>query len=103
MSKRKKRLRIDFTLEEVTPIGEDKGGKYYRFRMVPDKRLWERAEIRGQKGYLNKFDNIFISDKEMAEAVKTMKNIPITISTVDIGTEQEYLEKSKKRVRNRKE
>lgn len=101
MNKTKKKIRIDFTLEEVTPIGEDKDAKYYRFRMVPDKRSWERTEISGEKGYLNKFDNIFISDKEMAQAAKTMKNIPITVTSEEIGNEQEYIEKSGKRVRKK--
>lgn len=99
MKSKKKKGRMDFTIEEIIPVGEDKNGKYYRFRMVPDKRSWKRAEIGGKSGYLNKFDNTFIPDEEMAKAAKTLKGVPIVVSTVDIGTETEYLEKSKKRVR----
>lgn len=98
-SKKRKRGRIDFTIEQITPIGRDKEGSYYRIRMVPDKRSWERTEIKGEKGYLNKFDKGFIPDKEFAKSVKTMKNIPITITHVRIGKEQEYIEKSRKRVK----
>ena len=98
MGESKKKLRIDFTIEEVVPLGEDKNATIFRFRLVPDKRIWKRVDQDEKKGYLNKIDKIFISDEVRAEAAKTMKGIPITVSTVNIGTEREYLEKSKKRV-----
>lgn len=87
---------MDFTIEEVEEIDKEKG--MLRFRMVPDKRSWKRAELQGKSGYLNKFDNTFIPDEEMAKAVKTMKGIPIYVSTVKIGSREEYIKKSRKRV-----
>lgn len=71
--------------------------------MVPDKRSWKRTEVNGEKGYLNKFDETFISDGELAKSVKTMKHIPITVSSTAIADEHGYIEKSKKRVRDMKE
>ncbi len=103
MSKRKKRLRFDFTFEKIECVGEDKDSKVYRIRMIPDKRSWERTELNGEKGYLNKFDKTFISDKELAKSVKTMKHIPVTVSSIAIADEQEYIERSKKRVKELKE
>jgi len=103
MNRPQDRIRIDFTFEEITPIGEDKDAKYYRIKMVPDRRSWERIEINGEKGYLNKFDNTFISDRVFAKSVRNTKSIPITVSSETIGNEQEYIEKSKKRVKEGKE
>ncbi len=103
MSKHKKRGRIDFTLEKIELIGEDKDSSTYRVIMIPDKRLWERSEINGKKGYLNKSDHAFISDEEFAKAVKTMKHIPIYVSPTAIADEQEYIERSKRRVKAAKE
>lgn len=103
MSKPKKRFRLDFTFEKIECVGEDKDAKFYKVRMVPDKRSWERVEVNGEKGYMNKFDGNFISDKELAESVKTLKHLPITVSSTSIPNEQEYVKKSKKRVRNNKE
>jgi hypothetical protein len=103
MSKPKKRFRFDFTFEKIECVGEDKDGKFYKVRMVPDKRSWERTEVNGEKGYLNKFDKTFISDTELAKSVKTMKHIPITVSSTAIADEQGYIEKSKKRVKDMKE
>jgi len=96
-----KRFRIDWTVEKITPIGEDKDAKYYKIRMVPDKRTWEHREVDGTKGWFNTLENIFISDDEMAQAAKTMKGIPITVSRAEIGNPQEYIEKSRKRVRTK--
>lgn len=103
MSKPKKRFRFDFTFEKIECVGEDKDAKFYKVRMVPDKRSWERTEVNGEKGYMSKFDKIFISDKELAKSVRTMKHIPITVSSTSIPDEQGYIEKSKKRVRDSKE
>ena len=103
MSKPKKRYRFDFTFEKIECIGEDKDSKLYKVRMVLDKRSWERTEVSGEKGYVNKFDNTFISDKQLAKSVKTMKDIPITVSSTTIADEQGYIEKSKKRVKDIKE
>ena len=93
------RIRIDFTLEEAVPIGEDKDSKYFRLRLVPDRRSWERKEIDGEKGWFNILEEVFISDKVMADTIKTLKGVSITSTSVEIKDEQKYIEKSKKRVR----
>lgn len=102
MTNRGKRVRIDFILEETEQIGETEKGKIYRFRMVPDPKSWEHTKVDGESGYLNKFTGLFISDEEMAKSVKTMKGIPITLSKVGIKSEEDYIKKSKNRLKKNK-
>ena len=99
ISRPQKRLTIDFTLKEVVSVGGDPGGKYLLLRMVPDERSWKRAEMHEVQGYLNKFDDVFISDEELANTTKVMEAIPISLTFEEVESEQEYLEKSRKRVR----
>jgi hypothetical protein len=97
MSKKHKG-RIDMILEEATQISETKDSIIYRFRMVPNPKLWERKDEPNMVGYLNKTDSIFISDEEFAKAVKTMKGIPVTITSVQVEP-TEYIERRKKRLK----
>ncbi|UCC32967.1 MAG: hypothetical protein JSW53_04020 [Candidatus Bathyarchaeota archaeon] len=99
ISRPQKRVTIDFTLKEVESIGGNPGGKYLRFRIVPDERSWERAEVQEAKGYLNRFDDVFISDEELANTTEAMRDIPISLTFEEVGSEQEYLERSRRRVK----
>jgi len=103
ISSPQKRFTIDFTLKEVVSIGGDPGGKYLTLRMVPDERSWERAEVHEVKGYLNRFDDVFISDEELANAAEVMEGVSISLTFKEVGSEEEYLEKSRKRVKRERE
>jgi hypothetical protein len=47
---------------------------------------------------LNRFDDVFISDEELAKSVEVMEGVSISLSFKKVGSEEEYLEKSRKRV-----
>jgi len=96
ISSPQKRFTIDFTLKEVVSIGGDPGG-------IPDERSWERAEVHEVKGYLNRFDDVFISDEELANAAEVMEGVSISLTFKEVGSEEEYLEKSRKRVKRERE
>jgi len=94
-----KRFTIDFTLKEVVSVGGDPGGKYLLLRLVPDERSWERAEVHEVKGYSNRFDDVFISDEEFANAAEGMEGVSIALTLKEVGSEEQYLEKSRNRVK----
>ena len=94
------RVLIDFTLKEVVSIGGDPGGKYLLLRLVPDERSWERVEMHEVQGYSNRFDDAFISDEELARSTEAIEGVSICLNLKEVVSEQEYLEKSRKRVRS---
>jgi hypothetical protein len=96
-----KKLRIDMVIRKVEEIDEEK--HLFRFLAVPDPRVWKRAEINGEKGYLHKIDNVFLLDKELAKAAPTLSGKAIYVHTVgiDAKTKNDYITKSKRRVRKR--
>ena len=80
ISSPQKRFTVDFSLKEVVSIGGDLGGKYLLLRMVPNERTWERSEVHEVKGYLNRFDDVFISDEELANVADIMDGVSISHS-----------------------
>ena len=75
MSSEKKRIRIDMLIQEINVIDEKKG--IFGFSAVPDPRVWEKTDINGEKGYLHKLNGMFLSDKELANAIPSLKGKPI--------------------------
>lgn len=93
---KKEKLRIDFIIEEAQVLDEEKG--HFRFLLVPDPSVWERREVNGVKGYLNKMDNTFLSDSVLADSAAQLEGIPIKYRPADSIRKDEYLEKSKRRL-----
>jgi len=92
------KFRIDFFIDKSEIIDKEQG--IFRFRLVPDPRVWERAERNGTKGYRNKLDDAFISDSVMADMAGNLREVPITLNKPPgFESKQEYLEKSRKRLR----
>lgn len=95
----KNRLRIDFVLEEVEEIGTKDGAKKFRFKAIPDPRVWERIDKKGEHGYFNKLDEIFIPDDVMKRAIRGLTGILITAPSSIFLDKSEYIEKSRERVK----
>ena len=92
------RVLIDFTLKEVVSIGGDPGGKYLLLRLVPDERSWKRAELHEVQWYSNRFDDVFISDENLARSLDGIACVSICLNLKEVESEQEYIKKSRKRV-----
>jgi|YelNatPaOPRAMG01_1025707.scaffolds.fasta_scaffold500134_1 hypothetical protein len=95
----KRRLRLDMIITEIEIVDKEKG--IFRFKAIPDPRVWEKKIVNGEEGYWHKLDNIFLSEKELAKAVPTLKNKPIYLETVGIKNKEKYLRRSKERIEER--
>jgi hypothetical protein len=101
MSSKKKPLRIDMVITEVQVIDEEKG--IIAFTSVPDPRVWEKTVIDGEKGYLHKLDGLFLSDKELAKAVPSLRGKPIYAEKIGIEDKEKYLRRSKTRIEKKRD
>lgn len=83
-------------ITEIEIVDKEKG--IFRFKAIPDPRVWEKKVVNGEEGYWHKLDNIFLSEKELAKAAPTLKNKPIYLETIGIKNKEKYLRRSKERI-----
>jgi len=96
MKPEKRKFRLDMIITEIEKIDSEKG--IFKFRAIPDPRVWEKKTINGEEGYWHKIDRIFLSKKELSKAAPTLKNKPIYVEEIGIKNKEEYLKRSKKRI-----
>ena len=96
MKPEKRRLRLDMIIEKIEEIDGEKG--LFRFRAIPDPRVWEKKTVNGEDGFLHKIDNVFLSWEELKKATPTMAGKPIYVETIGVKNKDEYLRRSKKRI-----
>jgi hypothetical protein len=97
----KKKFRLDMVITDVEAVDEKKG--LFRFKAVPDPRVWERKTIDGKSGYLHKIDKIFLTDEELKKAAPTLKGKPIDVENVGVKDKEKYLRRSKERIEGKSE
>lgn len=97
--KRAKKFRLDMIIKEAKVIDKEKG--LIRVHMIPDPRVWERKTMHGEEGYYHKLDKVFISMKVFADAAKTLIGVPIFTHDVGLKSKEDYLERSRKRLKER--
>lgn len=86
-------------ITEIQEVDKEKG--IFRFKAIPDPRVWEKRTIDGEKGYWHKLDNIFISEKELARAAPTLVGKPIYLEKIGVKNKDEYLRRSRRRIEER--
>jgi hypothetical protein len=97
----KKKFRLDMVITEVQAVDEEKG--LFRFKVIPDPRVWERRKIEGKSGYFHKMDKIFLTDEELKKAAPTLKGKPIDVENVGVKDKEKYLRRSKERIEEKSE
>lgn len=95
--KSSKKFRMDFVLDKVEQIPGEKN--LFEFVMRPDPSVWKIVKENGKEAYYNEIDKILIPMEEFEKAVKKMAGIPITASNVEVPGIDDYILKSKKRVK----
>ena len=89
--------RIDVVIQEFKPIpGSD---NRFQISMTPDPRVWELIEVDGKEAWYNKLEHFLMPMEEFKKLVMTMDGIPIVMSNVKVENIDDYLRKSKKRVK----
>jgi len=101
MKSEKKKFRLDMVITKIEVVGEDRGARVYKFRMVPDPRVWEKKVVNGEQGYWHKIDNMFLSEKQLAQAAPTLRGKSISLESVGLKNKDEYLRRSKKRIEDK--
>ena len=96
MNSKKTRMRLDMVIEEIEEVDKEKG--LFKFRAVPDPRVWEKRTVNGEDGFWHKIDNIFLSNKELKKAAPKLAGKPIYVENIGIKSKEEYLRRSKKRI-----
>ena len=96
MKPEKRRFRLDMMITEIEEVDREKG--LFRFRAIPDPRVWEKRTVNGKNGYWHKVDNIFLSEEELKNAAPTLKGKPIYVENIGMKNKNEYLRRSKKRI-----
>jgi hypothetical protein len=97
----KKKFRLDMVITDVEAVDEKKG--LFRFKAVPDPRVWERRTINGEHGYWHKIDKVFLTDEELKRAAPTLKGKPMDVENVGVKNKEEYLRRSKNRIEGKSE
>ncbi|MBI2076270.1 MAG: adenylate/guanylate cyclase domain-containing protein [Candidatus Aenigmarchaeota archaeon] len=80
-------FRMDF-IQEIESVDEEK--RTFRARLIPNPERYEVKEINGEKGYYDKFDNFFISLKEIEKGLKKSIGAPIFYTPPKIRDSLEY-------------
>ena len=96
MKPEKRRFRLDMVITNIEEVDKEKG--VFKFRAIPDPRVWEKRTVDGEDGFWHKIDNVFLSEKELKKAAPTMAGKPIYIETIGVKNKDEYLRRSKKRI-----
>jgi hypothetical protein len=97
----KKKFRLDMIISDVEAVDEKKG--LFKFKVVPDPRVWERKTIDGKSGYFHKIDKIFLTDEELKKTAPTLKGKPIGVENVGVKDKEKYLRRSKERIEGKSE
>jgi len=93
----RKKGRMDFVVEKIEPIlGEE---NLFRVVMRPDPRIWTIVKEKGKEAYYNATDKVLIPMEEFKKAIKTMSGIPVVASSVRVEGFEDYVLKSKKRIK----
>ena len=91
------KFRMDFVVEKLEPIpGEE---NLFRVVMRPDPRVWKIVKEKGKEAYYNATDKVLIPMEEFKKAVKTMARIPIVASSVEVEGFEDYILKSRERIK----
>lgn len=69
--------RMDFIPEVINSEEQEDGSTKIQFTLEPNPERYERTEIDGEGGYLDKFDDIFFSDSVLRDAAEKMSSTPI--------------------------
>ena len=70
-------FRMDFELEVLELEEQEDGSAKVQFALEPNPERYERTEIDGKEGYMDKFENIFISDSVLEDSAEKMAGTPI--------------------------
>jgi hypothetical protein len=96
MKPEKRRFRLDMVITDIEEVDKAKG--LFKFRAVPDPKVWEKRTVNGEDGFWHKIDNVFLSWEELKKATPTMTGKPIYVETIGVKNKDEYLRRSKKRI-----
>jgi adenylate cyclase len=91
-----RKFRIDFVTVNFRWIDEEKG--IFEGSMIPDPTRYERRTENGEEGYLDKYDNIFIPARVIAEAAEHMNGLPIYAPPPSIRDLNKYFEEAQRRI-----
>jgi len=89
MSSEGHRFRIDFKIEVIS-MDEESGE--FEFNLIPDPERYERIILSGEKGWLDKLDQSFISDEQMENLAASLAYKPIYASFPLIEDVDKYVE-----------
>lgn len=81
-------IRFDF---KFTPVKFDKENHLLTFAAELDPERYEYQEKNGVKGYFDKFDNVFITEKFLNKMQKNIVGLPIYYSPSKIDDADEYI------------
>lgn len=90
MSKKSKRLRLDF-IQEIISKKEDEGAVTYRVTLIPNPERYEWKEIAGKKYLFDKLDQILLSEEVFRDLAKQMKALPIYFQKSQIDDTEQYI------------
>jgi class 3 adenylate cyclase len=87
-----KRLsRMDFILETKKIIDETTEELVVEVRLIPNPERYDFKIINGEKGYYDRFDNVFIPLEELKKAAPQLEGMPIYCATPKIACADQYI------------